>query len=179
MNYINLIKDYINLLKECFLIIENKNQIQTFQIHLIVCCQIKKMNYFKQLDENLFNESFEDFFQKTINIYKNVKEPEIKYSMIQYLNGYLKSSTSFLNEEKIKMIIDLLEKDFSNFNDSEIQFKIAINISAIPKNKLSIAKKQQYLAHLIYMNCRCTLLKQLLTIVIFRSLISNRKGLVL
>ena len=131
MNYINLIKDYINLLKECFLIIENKNQIQTFQIHLIVCCQIKKMNYFKQLDENLFNESFEDFFQKTINIYKNVKEPEIKYSMIQYLNGYLKSSTSFLNEEKIKMIIDLLEKDFSNFNDSEIQFKIAINISDI------------------------------------------------
>ena len=73
MNYINLIKDYINLLKECFLIIENKNQIQTFQIHLIVCCQIKKMNYFKQLDENLFNECFEDFFQKTINIYKNVK----------------------------------------------------------------------------------------------------------
>ena len=131
MNYINLIKDYINLLKECFLIIENKNQIQTFQIHLIVCCQIKKMNYFKQLDENLFNECFEDFFQKTINIYKNVKEPEIKYSMIQYLNGYLKSSTSFLNEEKIKMIIDLLEKDFSNFNDSEIQFKIAINISDI------------------------------------------------
>ena len=131
MNYINLIKDYINLLKECFLIIENKNQIQTFQIHLIVCCQIKKMNYFKQLDENLFNEFFEDFFQKTINIYKNVKEPEIKYSMIQYLNGYLKSSTSFLNEEKIKMIIDLLEKDFSNFNDSEIQFKIAINISDI------------------------------------------------
>ena len=51
--------------------------------------------------------------------------------MIQYLNGYLKSSTSFLNEEKIKMIIDLLEKDFSNFNDSEIQFKIAINISDI------------------------------------------------
>ena len=131
MNYINLIKDYINLLKECFLIIENKNQIQTFQIHLIVCCQIKKMNYFKQLDENLFNECFEDFFQKTINIYKNVKEPEIKYRMIQYLNGYLKSSTSFLNEEKIKMIIDLLEKDFSNFNDSEIQFKIAINISDI------------------------------------------------
>ena len=131
MNYINLIKDYINLLKECFLIIENKNQIQTFQIHLIVCCQIKKMNYFKQLDENLFNECFEDFFQKTINIYKNVKEPEIKYSMIQYLNGYLKSSTSFLNEEKIKMIIDLLEKDFSNFNDSEIQFKIAINLSDI------------------------------------------------
>ena len=131
MNYINLIKDYINLLKECFLIIENKNQIQTFQIHLIVCCQIKKMNYFKQLDENLFNEFFEDFFQKTINIYKNVKEPEIKYSMIQYLNGYLKSSTSFLNEEKIKMIIDLTEKDFSNFNDSEIQFKIAINISDI------------------------------------------------
>ena len=78
MNYINLIKDYINLLKECFLIIENKNQIQTFQIHLIVCCQIKKMNYFKQLDENLFNEFFEDFFQKTINIYNNVKEPEIK-----------------------------------------------------------------------------------------------------
>ena len=131
MNYINLIKDYINLLKECFLIIENKNQIQTFQIHLIVCCQIKKMNYFKQLDENLFNECFEDFFLKSINIYKNVKEPEIKYSMIQYLNGYLKSSTSFLNEEKIKMIIDLLEKDFSNFNDSEIQFKIAINISDI------------------------------------------------
>ena len=131
MNYINLIKDYINLLKECFSIIENKNQIQTFQIHLIVCCQIKKMNYFKQLDENLFNECFEDFFQKTINIYNNVKEPEIKYSMIQYLNGYLKSSTSFLNEEKIKMIIDLLEKDFSNFNDSEIQFKIAINISDI------------------------------------------------
>ena len=131
MNYINLIKDYINLLKECFLIIENKNQIQTFQIHLIVCCQIKKMNYFKQIDENLFNECFEDFFQKTINIYKNVKEPEIKYSMIQYLNGYLKSSTSFLNEEKIKMIIDLLEKDFSNFNDSEIQFKIAINVSDI------------------------------------------------
>ena len=131
MNYINLIKDYINLLKECFLIIENKNQIQTFQIHLIVCCQIKKMKYFKKIDENLFNECFEDFFQKTINIYKNVKEPEIKYSMIQYLNGYLKSSTSFLNEEKIKMIIDLLEKDFSNFNDSEIQFKIAINISDI------------------------------------------------
>ena len=131
MNYINLIKDYINLLKECFLIIENKNQIQTFQIHLIVCCQIKKMNYFKQLDENLFNECFEDFFQKTINIYKNVKEPEIKYRMIQYLNGYLKSSTSFLNEEKIKIIIDLLEKDFSNFNDSEIQFKIAINLSDI------------------------------------------------
>ena len=131
MNYINLIKDYINLLKECFLIIENKNQIQTFQIHLIVCCQIKKMNYFKQLDENLFNECFEDFFLKTINIYKNVKEPEIKYRMIQYLNGYLKSSTSFLNEEKIKIIIDLLEKDFSNFNDSEIQFKIAINISDI------------------------------------------------
>ena len=123
MNYINLIKDYINLLKECFLIIENKNQIQTFQIHLIVCCQIKKMNYFKQIDENLFNECFEDFFLKSINIYKNVKEPEIKYSMIQYLNGYLKSSTSFLNEEKIKIIIDLLEKDFSNFNDSEIQLK--------------------------------------------------------
>ena len=131
MNYINLIKDYINLLKECFLIIENKNQIQTFQIHLIVCCQIKKMNYFKQIDENLFNECFEDFFLKTINIYKNVKEPEIKNRMIQYLNGYLKSSTSFLNEEKIKMIIDLLEKDFSNFNVSEIQFKIAINISDI------------------------------------------------
>jgi len=131
MNYINLIKDYINLLKECFLIIENKNQIQTFQIYLIVCCQIKKMNYFKQIDENLFNECFEDFFLKSINIYKNVKEPEIKYRMIQYLNGYLKSSTSFLNEEKIKIIIDLLEKDFSNFNDSEIQFKIAINLSDI------------------------------------------------
>ena len=131
MNYINLIKDYINLLKECFSIIENKNQIQTFQIHLIVCCQIKKMNYFKKIDENLFNECFEDFFQKILNIYKNVKEPEIKYRMIQYLNGYLKSSTSFLNEEKIKIIIDLLEKDFSNFNDSEIQFKIAINISDI------------------------------------------------
>ena len=131
MNYINLIKNYINLLKECFSIIENKNQIQTFQIHLIVCCQIKKMNYFKKIDENLFNECFEDFFQKTLNIYKNVKEPEIKYRMIQYLNGYLKSSTSFLNEEKIKIIIDLLEKDFSNFNDSEIQFKIAINISDI------------------------------------------------
>jgi len=131
MNYINLIKDYINLLKECFLIIENKNQMQTFQIHLIVCCQIKKMKYFKKIDENLFDECFEDFFQKTLNIYKNVKEPEIKYRMIQYLNGYLKSSTSFLNEEKIKIIIDLLEKDFSNFNDSEIQFKIAINISDI------------------------------------------------
>ena len=131
MNYINLIKDYINLLKECFLIIENKNQIQTFQIHLIVCCQIKKMNYFKQIDENLSNECFEDFFLKTINIYKNVKEPEIKNRMIQYLNGYLKSSTSFLNGEKIKIIIDLLDKDFSNFNDSEIQFKIAINVSDI------------------------------------------------
>ena len=64
-------------------------------------------------------------------VYKNVKEPEIKYKMIQYLNGYLQSSTPFLNEEKINIIIDLLEKDFSNFNDSQIQFKIAINISDI------------------------------------------------
>ena len=130
-NYTKLIKDYINLLKECLLIIENNNQIQTFQIHLIVWYQMKKMNYFMQINENLFNEYFEEFFQKTINIYKNVKEPEIKYKMIQYLNGYLQRSTSFLNEEKINIIIDLLEKDFSSFNDSQIQFKIAINISDI------------------------------------------------
>ena len=131
LNYIKLIKDYINLLKECLLIIENKNQIQTFQIYLLIYFQLKKMKYFNQINKNLLNALFEEFFQKAMNILKNVKEPENKYKMFQYLNGYLQSSTNFLTEGKIKYIIDLLEIDYTNFNDSKIEFNFVINISDI------------------------------------------------
>ena len=85
MNYIKLLKDYLNLIKECILIIENKNQIKAFQIYLIICCQLKKMVYLNKIEGNFTNELFEQFFQKSINIIKSNKKQEINLSLKQKL----------------------------------------------------------------------------------------------
>ena len=128
MNYIKLLKDYLNLIKESILIIENKNQIKAFQIYLIICCQLKKMVYLNKIEGNFTNELFEQFFQKSINIIKSNKKPEIKYKLFQYLCGYMQSSMTFLEKEKIESIINLIKDDFHNFNNTKIKFNIAINI---------------------------------------------------
>ena len=126
--FIELIRKFLNILKECILIIENKIQIQAFQIYLLVCCEINKMNLIFQSNKNLLNETFQGFFQKAINIFKNVKEQQIKYRMFHYLCGYLQSSTLILEKEKIKNLINFFENEFSSFNDTEIRFNININI---------------------------------------------------
>ena len=127
-NYFNILKDYLTLVKECILIIENKNQIKAFQMYLIIYYQMKKMNYLNKIEENVSNDLFEQFFKKAINIFKNNKEPEIKYKMFQYFCGYIHSFTTFLEKEKINKIIDISEDNFRIFNKTKIEFNITINI---------------------------------------------------
>ena len=86
------------------------------------------MVYLNKIEGNFTNELFEQFFQKSINIIKSNKKPEIKYKLFQYLCGYMQSSMTFLEKEKIESIINLIKDDFHNFNNTKIKFNIAINI---------------------------------------------------
>ena len=126
--FINIIKDLLKILKECILIIENKNQIKAFKLYLIAFCQITKINYIFKSKKNLLDELYEDYIKKIIYLYKNFKEEDNKYKMFQYLCGYLHNISFFLEKEKMKNIFEFLEKEFPQFNDSKIKFNIAINI---------------------------------------------------
>ena len=126
--FIKLMKDIFDILNECILMIENKDKMQAFQFYMMVCFQINKMKYITQINNNLFNDLFEEFFQKSISIIRNMKDLEIKYKMFEYMNGYLKNFIKFLSEEKIINLLDSFEKEFSNFNNSKFQFKMNINL---------------------------------------------------
>ena len=126
--FLNIMNELLNLLKECILIIENNNNSEAFKYYLLVCCQINKMNYISQINKCLFNELFDEFFQKSLNIIKNIQKSEHKYQMIQYLICYLQNFTLFFDKSKSKNILELIVKDFFNFNELKNYFKIAINL---------------------------------------------------
>ena len=86
------------------------------------------MNYISQINKCLFNELFDEFFQKSLNIIKNIQKSEHKYQMIQYLICYLQNFTLFFDKSKSKNILELIVKDFFNFNELKNYFKIAINL---------------------------------------------------
>ena len=86
------------------------------------------MNYISQINKCMFNELFDEFFQKSLNIIKNIQKSEHKYQMIQYLICYLQNFTLFFDKSKSKNILELIVKDFFNFNELKNYFKIANNL---------------------------------------------------
>ena len=101
----------------------------------------------------LLNDSdFKYVKESILNVSKSDEDTAFKVRTIEYIND---SST----DEDDMFFFEMLEfVRFLNPSDDAIAYTTP--------------------DHLIYMNCSCTLLKQLLTIVIFRSLISDRKSLV-
>ena len=127
--FTTLMKDIIELLKECLLIIQKESSEKAFKLYLLLFNQMNKMKYIIESDKTILLELFQFFFDEAINIFKNYNDLNSKYNLFTYLCGYLPSFTHIINDDKIINIIELLENEMLNINSMEIQFNSMINIS--------------------------------------------------
>ena len=122
--FVKLMKDTIELLKECLLIIKKHSPEISFKLYLLSFKQMNNMNCYTEINEKLFLENFQYFFDEAVNIFNNYNSDfNNKYNLFIYLCGYLPQFTKIINKEKMKNIIENIENQMININDIKIKFK--------------------------------------------------------
>ena len=127
--FIKLMKDIMELLKDSLLIIKKHSSEISFKLYLLAFKQMNIMNCIIGINKILFYGYFQYFFDEALNIFKNYdNDSNNKYNLFVYLCGYLPEFLNIINKEKMKNIIEELEKGVIDIKDMHIKFKAMLNI---------------------------------------------------